>query len=688
MNSAGSAKTVLVLGGTGVFGSRLSERLLRNPGISLVVAGRDRRKAEELAARLHASHPGADVKGISLPIGPHLKRDIAAIAPFIVMHAAGPFQGQDYAVAEAALAAGAHYIDLSDGREFVSGFSRLDALARERGLVALTGASSVPALSSVVVEELAREMDRVTAIDFGIAPGNRTERGEAVMRAALGYCGRPIPGRERGKPVTRYGWGGSRRETVGDAGRRWFSDCDIPDLDILPVLYPDASIRFGAGLELSLMHFGLGALSALARWRLLPRLELFARPILFASRIFSPFGSDVGGMYVRVEGRAAGREAARHWSLVARDGHGPYVPTLPAAIMARKLLEGRNPPPGAYACVGMFGLPDMRAEAAGLSVEWGEDVPRSLFRRVAGAGFDLMPEPVRRVHDVAEATSSSGTCRVTHGSNALARLVAWAMRMPPATEVAPAAVTIRREGDAEVWIRSIGGARFQSTLRMVAPGLLSETLGPARFLFELRTGPEGFSFVITGFRFFGIPVPRFLRPEISAGETARGAAAVFDVSGRVPLLGLVVAYRGTLRPDDAPEDERPGMPVMLFDGVCNFCNRGVDFFLRRDTHARIRFAAMQSARGMELLRKHDLPLDDYRTFIVLDGERVIAKSDAVLHLLGYLRWPWPALRVFRLVPGRIRNAAYGIVARNRYSLMGRREVCRVPDEAERKRFLV
>ncbi|MEQ8267826.1 MAG: DCC1-like thiol-disulfide oxidoreductase family protein [Parvibaculum sp.] len=688
MTAADAPKTVLVLGGTGVFGSRLSERLLRNLGIRLVVAGRDRRKAEELAARLRANRPGADVKGVSLPIDAHLQRGIAAIAPFIVMHAAGPFQGQDYAVAEAALAAGAHYIDLSDGREFVSGFSRLDAVAKEKGLVALTGASSVPALSSVVIGEFAREMDRVTSIDFGIAPGNRTERGEAVMRAALGYCGRPIPGREGGRPVTRYGWGGSRRETLGDAGRRWFSDCDIPDLDILPALYPDASIRFGAGLELSVMHFGLGALSALARWRLLPRLDLFARPILFASRIFTPFGSDVGGMYVRVEGTAGGHGVSRHWSLVARDGHGPYVPALPAAIMARRLLEGKNPPSGAYACVGMFGLTDLCAEAEGLSVEWGEDVPRSLFRRVAGADFDLMPEPVRRVHDVVEATSSSGTCRVTHGTNALARLLAWAMRMPPAAEAAPAAVTIRREGDAEVWIRSIGGSRFQSTFRMVAPGLLSETLGPARFLFELKTGPEGFAFLIAGFRFLGIPVPRFLRPEIGAGETASGSTSVFDVSGRVPFIGLIVAYRGALQPDDAPQDERPGLPVMLFDGVCNFCNRGVDFFLRRDPHARIRFAAMQSARGIELLRKHDLPLDDYRTFIVLDGERVIAKSDAVLHLLGYLPWPWPALRIFRLVPAIIRNAAYDIVARNRYSLMGRREVCRVPGEAERKRFLI
>lgn len=131
----------------------------------------------------------------------------------------------------------------------------------------------------------------------------------------------------------------------------------------------------------------------------------------------------------------------------------------------------------------------------------------------------------------------------------------------------------------------------------------------------------------------------------------------------------------------------PGRPIVLFDGICNFCNSGVNFLLRWDSRGVIRFAAMQSERGVQLLSSNDLSKSDFDTFYVLDGDLVLRKSEAIVHLSRYLPWPWRAGLVFALVPRRLLDSLYDLIARNRYKLMGVRDSCRVPSSAERERFL-
>lgn len=311
-----------------------------------------------------------------------------------------------------------------------------------------------------------------------------------------------------------------------------------------------------------------------------------------------------------------------------------------------------------------------------------------MFRRIAGSAFDAMPETLQHFHGGPDIRTSAGRCRVEVGGSPVARFLVWLLSLPYATDEAPITVTLRREADREVWIREIGGRRFQSVMHRTNSNLLSETIGPVRFFFRLDTSTEGFSLYLTRCRVLGVPLPRALLPVVAAREVSNGSGIAFDISAGLPLVGLIVAYRGELTNSEVPEGERPGQPVMLFDGVCNFCNGGVDFFLKRDPFGRIRFAAMQSPRGLTFLLKHDLPTHEYKTFIVLDGERIIRKSDGVLHLTGYLSWPWPLLRVFSLVPRFIRDRIYDLFAQNRYKLMGKRDVCRVPTAAERERFLL
>lgn len=239
---------ILILGGYGNFGKRIAEALTRH-GLPIVVAGRDLSKAETLCRKLPNARP------LQVDIHSNLGTVLVAEKPSVVIHTCGPFQGSDYSVARACIAAGADYIDLADGRDFVRNFSQFDAEAKAAGVTLVSGASTVPGLSSAVVEHLKPQFARMDMLDFGISPGQKAERGLATTRAIMSYVGKPLrPFAGHPQP---YGWQDTHRQVYPVMGDRWLSTCDIPDLDLLPPIYGFRSIRFGAGLELGFMHLGL-----------------------------------------------------------------------------------------------------------------------------------------------------------------------------------------------------------------------------------------------------------------------------------------------------------------------------------------------------------------------------------------------------------------------------------------------
>jgi len=346
---------VLILGGYGNFGKRIA-MALNHHNVPLVIAGRNLAKAQALAAELPGTRAGAI----------DIHRDFTAALlrekPSVVVHTCGPFQGADYDVARACIAAGIHYIDLADGRDFVTGFRGLDAQARAAGVTAVSGASTVPGLSSAVVEHFKAQFSRLDAMNFGIAPGQRAERGLATTQGILSYAGRRLkPFAGHSAP---YGWQDLRRLTLPGMGTRWLANCDIPDLDLLPETYGFKDIRFGAGLEVGLLHFGLWALSWAVRLGLPLNLKAMAGPMLKISNIFDPLGSDIGGMFVDLKGLDLdGRPKIVRWAIVAASGDGPQIPCVPAILLAKRLHE-KSPgiAAGAFACVGLISLEDYLAE--------------------------------------------------------------------------------------------------------------------------------------------------------------------------------------------------------------------------------------------------------------------------------------------------------------------------------------
>jgi len=127
--------------------------------------------------------------------------------------------------------------------------------------------------------------------------------------------------------------------------------------------------------------------------------------------------------------------------------------------------------------------------------------------------------------------------------------------------------------------------------------------------------------------------------------------------------------------------------LILFDGVCNWCNAWVNVTIAHDPSGQFKFGTLQSEQAQRILRDLDLSTTDYQTFLLLEGGRVSTKSTAALRVIRQLSWWWPLYYICVLVPAPLRDGVYDFVARHRYQWMGRAATCRVPTQAERDRFV-
>jgi predicted DCC family thiol-disulfide oxidoreductase YuxK len=128
-------------------------------------------------------------------------------------------------------------------------------------------------------------------------------------------------------------------------------------------------------------------------------------------------------------------------------------------------------------------------------------------------------------------------------------------------------------------------------------------------------------------------------------------------------------------------------PVILFDGICNYCNKVISFIIRKDKKKIFRFAALQSNAGQRTLQQLNLATDKFESFILLDKGKVYQKSSAVLRLYNKLPWYWKWTQLFWIFPVFIRDYFYNIIARNRYLWFGKRNNCMIPAQGVKERFL-
>ncbi|PRC90757.1 saccharopine dehydrogenase family protein [Solimicrobium silvestre] len=352
--------TILVLGGYGFFGGRICHALASNKHIQLFIAGRDGLKAQQFAVQLGLN----PAQGIAIDAhAPLLAQRLMELNIQTVIHTAGPFQGQDYSVARAAIEAGANYIDLADGRDFVAGIDALNESACRRKVLVTSGASSLPALSSAVVDRYLPRFSRLDSIQHGIGSGARAP-GLATMRGVFGYCGKPFSRLMGGQWRSVCGWLDLRRYRFpSPVGARLLGNCDVPDLVLFPKRYSSVhTVTFQAGFASSLGHLAVWLCAQLVRLRLVSSLVSLVKPLHTISSWMEAFVSDKGAMFVALEGLGLDKQPLKlTWHLVAAQNHGPYIPCGAAIALAHKLSRGDKLPHGAMPCMGLLSVEDYLA---------------------------------------------------------------------------------------------------------------------------------------------------------------------------------------------------------------------------------------------------------------------------------------------------------------------------------------
>ena len=366
MSTTNSRLRVLVAGGYGYFGTLIAAALADDPGVSVIVAGRNSERARHTAERLGCEHAALDTGAMNL------EPELARAHVDLVVDATGAFTGTDYQLARAALAAGASYIDISDSRRHVCNISKLDAQARDRGLLVVAGASSVPTLSAAVIDAHLAEFAELHRVAYGISASELTP-GNAAVTSVLGYCGRSIPGYDKARHVTRTGWQGSRLIRFNKPlGRRWLARCDVPDLSLFPERYPTLrSMEFRAGVAMLPSMMGLWVLSWLVRLRLLRSAAPFSERLRRWAGWLEPLGAGRSGMYVAMSGvDKRSRPLHRSWQLIATHNHGPRVAAMGAVALVRKIVRCGLPASGAFAgAADLITLKDYLNELNGLHIE-------------------------------------------------------------------------------------------------------------------------------------------------------------------------------------------------------------------------------------------------------------------------------------------------------------------------------
>ncbi|KAE9639076.1 saccharopine dehydrogenase [Pseudomonas sp. PB103] len=343
---------VMVVGGYGNFGSIVCRHLAQMPGVQLLLSGRDRLKLQRKVDELN-SHAGTVAEGwCGDAMGAEFRAALRAMDIQLVIHTGGPFQGQSYAVAESCIAAGVSYCDLSDCRTFVNGIGVLDAQAKQAGVAILSGCSSVPTLSSAIIDQQRSRFSRIDVIEHGISSSAKMP-GLSTIEGVFAYAGKPIKQLKNGQVHEVLGWQDLTLRKMPQMGTRLLANVDVPDMDIFAGRYGAQTLCFKAGAGLKMGSLASYLLAQALRLGLVRDHALWAVRLHRLGTRFERFGDGKSAMYIDVHG--VGLEAqplTMTVQLTALNDKGPEIPSCAAVALAAKMALGYEPQAGARPCVG------------------------------------------------------------------------------------------------------------------------------------------------------------------------------------------------------------------------------------------------------------------------------------------------------------------------------------------------
>lgn len=356
MEQTSTRKKILVIGGYGSYGKRITGALSEIEGVECIAAGRNPPRRSKRTNR-NISYMALDCNdpGTFKTVLPGM---------FAVINVRGSFNNQDYRIAEQCATFGVNYIDLADSREYISGFTRLNRAAVRNNVLLVTGAGFSPTISSLLVDSVTSDFTRIAEVNVFVSFGNKNMGGIASMRSLLSQIGKTMRLKGRGRWRIFRGWSKGRKVIFPEpAGKRRLYLCDAPDLDIFPQRYNSGTVTFRTGFELNIFNYGLSLLSWLTSKNRIKQPARLARVLLGSGRFFRNSGSDHDAMGVRVAGVGQNNEGFHHnIFLVGRSGSGPIIPCGPVISLVKKWLNEGVKQSGAMNCYELVSFDDIKEE--------------------------------------------------------------------------------------------------------------------------------------------------------------------------------------------------------------------------------------------------------------------------------------------------------------------------------------
>ena len=361
------ASRILVIGGTGVIGSRIVRLLSAVPRVEVIFTAREAEIAESQEQALRID--GIDARGLCWDGRDGAAALLARIRPDVMIDATGTAGRTDSSLALACLRLGIAYIDLSMSRAHIQDVRALSSMAVEARLPVFTAAGLLPSVTMAAARTMARDMTRVSALRIYLCPGNQEPRGRAFLAAVIAEAGQPFRHRQDGAWVTARNWLDLRRLDLpgvwSDSGpvRRLFAAMDSPDHDLVPEHWPDLSTTsVQGGMELGLIQLGLWGTAWLRRIGLLRHPAWTSGLLADVGGLFRSLGTARSALRVELEGTIGTHRVRRLWQIEGDRGDLAWVAAAPAAALARLIVVGPRPAPGARAAAGEPALHEIIAE--------------------------------------------------------------------------------------------------------------------------------------------------------------------------------------------------------------------------------------------------------------------------------------------------------------------------------------
>jgi len=342
-------KKIIILGGYGTYGKLISESLSRTDA-SITIVGRNAVKGEKISSEIGVNFAQCDVSNEEA-----LRKIIESA--FLVINASGPYLAGDYSIPKVAIEMGCHYIDLGDGRDYVSQITELHEQAKEKEVFICVGASTSPAITSGMVEELQKEMQNIHSIKIALNAGNKNQAGVSTFKSILEYVGKEIPVWQNEKWKNLLGWGEAEFINFpAPVGKRRVQLCDVPDLELFPKLFNSENVIFKAGVEITFFNYALLFLAKVKE--IFPGINLpdLAPPFVRLSGLFKFLGTFHGGLAVFVKNS---QRKEKSLCLIAPQD-GPQIPAAPAILLTKKILKDGIPKTGAYPCISFLDFGEIK----------------------------------------------------------------------------------------------------------------------------------------------------------------------------------------------------------------------------------------------------------------------------------------------------------------------------------------